>query len=268
MVSFSDGFSHASYRHLGKFNYENSNMKKSESKAIGTLIVFAIIASPFVWLYDQIGGTGILVIIGIVVGVYALSKWNGNKDIQKEQPMQRVKENSDRKMDNQKDEDLANFTITVKTSGSPYYRDNKSTNKEPGRWVPPNESIKIGKYTITKGLVYVGGVLKGLDEYSTESSLIDPTIPVDSSRPDYSGEEMGYWPTYLDISASSRAAYLEWLAGDRNDADENIGYVFLYFYGLERRLLVDRANGTVDNKELQVLFNEIKRLLKSIVLRK
>ncbi len=73
---------------------------------------------------------------------------------------------------------------------------------------------------------------------------------------------MGYWPTYLDISAQSRAAYLEWLAGNRDDPDENIGHVFLYFYGLERRLLVDRAKRNVDNKELQILFNEIKRLLK------
>ena len=70
--------------YLCKFNYEIRNMKKSESKAIGTLIIFAIIASPFVWLYEKIGGIGILVIIAIVVGIYALSKWTKNQDSQNE----------------------------------------------------------------------------------------------------------------------------------------------------------------------------------------
>lgn len=92
--------------------------------------------------------------------------------------------------------------------------------------------------------------------------MIDPTLPIDESDPDYSGDEMGYWPTYSEISSSSRAAYLEWLSGGRDNPEDNIGYVFLYFYGLERRLLIDRAAGSATNQEMQELFNEIKRLLK------
>jgi len=248
-------------------------MKKSEAKGMGTLIVFAIIASPFIWLYKQIGGVGIVIIVVVGLGLYALSKSGKNKTSLSESTNRNITNDSksDRQSRNEdvyeKDEDhgeneLAGFTITVKTSGSSYSGRNRSSNNEPGRWIHPGEIVKVGEYTISKGLIYVGGVLKGLDEYSTESSLIDPTLPIDSTRPDYSGEEMGYWPKYLDISASSRAAYLEWLSGNRNDPDENIGYVFLYFYGLERRLLVDRAKGEVDNNEFKSLFNEIKRLLK------
>lgn len=248
-------------------------MKKSEAKGIGALIVLAIIVSPFIWLYKQIGGVGIIVIVVIGLVLYALSKTGKNKTsvskstnknvISESESAGQIGKNDVQEFnDDQEENELAGFTITVKTSGSSYYGRNRSSNKEPGRWVPANESIEVGKYTISKGLVYVGGVLKGLDEYSTESSLIDPTLPIDSTSPDYSGEEMGYWPTYLDISASSRAAYLEWLSGNRDNPDEYIGYVFLYFYGLERRLLVDRAKGVVDNNELKVLFNEIKKLLK------
>ena len=256
-------------------------MKKSEAKGIGALIVLAIIASPFIWLYEKIGGVGIGILIAIGLGLYVLSKSDKNKtstETSKNRRTQKDLNYQDRKRtkdeheftDDKEDEELSGFTITVKTSGSSNYGlhlpskygQNRSSNKEPGRWIPFNQSIEVGKYTISNGLVYAGGVLKGLDEYSTESSLIDPSLPIDSTRPDYAGDEMGYWPTYLDISPSSRAAYLEWLSGNRDDPDENIGYVFLYFYGLERRLLVDRAKGKVDSQELQVIFNEIKRLLK------
>ena len=158
-------------------------------------------------------------------------------------------------------EDLASFTINVKTSSYSHNSKDRSTNKDPGRWIAQNQNISVGKYLISKGFIYVGGILKGLDQYSTESSLIDPILPIDDLNPDYSGDQMGYWPTYSDISASSRAAYLEWLAGRRDNPNVNIGYVFLYFYGIERRLLVDKANGQVTNQELQALFYEVKRLL-------
>ncbi|MGB3209980.1 MAG: TerB N-terminal domain-containing protein [Desulforhopalus sp.] len=248
-------------------------MKKSEAKGTGILIIFAIIASPFIWLYEKIGGVGILIIAVVGVGIYVLSKSGKSKDKVPEVGSGKVDGNREQSLQNRfedipnhtvnKDENdyLPSFTITVKTSGSSYYGRARSTNKEPGRWAPLNESVSVGKYRISKGLIYVGGVLKGLDDYSTESSLIDPTLPIDDLNPDYSGDEMGYWPTYLDINASSRAAYLEWLAGSRDNPDDYIGFVFLYFYGLERRLLVDKAEGKVSNQEMQVLFNEVKRLL-------
>src|SRR3546814_11495488 len=49
---------------------------------------------------------------------------------------------------------------------------------------------------------------------------------------------MDYWPSYSDISATARRAYLSWLAERRNAAGADIGHVFLFFYGLERRVLV------------------------------
>ncbi|MDZ7750064.1 MAG: TerB N-terminal domain-containing protein [Halofilum sp. (in: g-proteobacteria)] len=52
------------------------------------------------------------------------------------------------------------------------------------------------------------------------------------------------------------------LAQGRKSPNAYIGYVFLYFYGLERRLLHDHRNGAADQDERRAIFNEVKRLLK------
>ena len=49
----------------------------------------------------------------------------------------------------------------------------------------------------------------------------------------------------------------DWLAGGRADKRFGLGYVFLYFYGLERRFFVD----TPAQDERRVLVAEVKRLL-------
>ena len=67
---------------------------------------------------------------------------------------------------------------------------------------------------------------------------------------------MPYWPGYSDISSRSRATYLDWLEGGRTDASYDAGYMFLYFYGLERRFLVENAS---DIEKRQIL-EEVERL--------
>jgi uncharacterized tellurite resistance protein B-like protein len=157
-------------------------------------------------------------------------------------------------------ESLVNFRINISTE-SRQHNNNTTRNNTPARWIYPNKLVAVGNYKITKGFFYFGGKLDSRDGYSTDSALIDPTLPVNGSVPNYAGNEMGYWPSYSRITPESRSAYLEWLASSRDDPDAYIGYVFLYFYGLERRLLVDREKGLVNNKEISLLFQEIKRLL-------
>ena len=72
---------------------------------------------------------------------------------------------------------------------------------------------------------------------------------------------MGYWPTYADINPQARAAYLSWLAGGRRDPNAYIGYVFLFFYGLERRALVDIPRDSSLLWEVPHLRAEVQRLL-------
>lgn len=146
--------------------------------------------------------------------------------------------------------ELMGFKIAVSTH-------QKSKNTHLGKWVQPMNTIKIGKYSIDGGFIYVGGILKGLDDYYTESSLIDPSLIINEKSPDYDADEMGYWPSYCDINPSSRAAYLEWLASNRNDPETSIAFIFLYFYGLERRLLLDSLK---NDKEKVKLIEELYRL--------
>ena len=72
---------------------------------------------------------------------------------------------------------------------------------------------------------------------------------------------MGYWPSYSTIAPTCRAAYLQWLANGRHAPNAYIGYVFLYFYGLERRLLIDAQRSAVARAEREILVAEVRRLL-------
>lgn len=157
-----------------------------------------------------------------------------------------------------KDDDL-NDLIDIRISYNGRY-DEQTKNKEKGRWVKPGETIKVDKFEINRGFFYVGGQLKSLDGYATESSLLDPTLEINLDSPDHAGELMDYWPSYSHLRPESRAAYVEWLASDRSDPETCIGYVFLYFYGIERRLLVDDKNGTVPDDERKSLIQELERL--------
>ena len=67
---------------------------------------------------------------------------------------------------------------------------------------------------------------------------------------------MPYWPGYSSIPSICRATYLDWLAGGRLDATVNPGYMFLFFYGLERRFLVDQPS----EGEKQEIVTEVERL--------
>ena len=124
-------------------------------------------------------------------------------------------------------------------------------------WVPKGRSITIAGRTLG-GMVYVGaapGVTGG--GYGERCrAYIDPKQPVSSTGADKSGESMPYWPGYSSISPSCRATYLDWLADGAKDPATNPGYMFLYFYGLERRFLVDSPS---DDEKREIL-TEVQRL--------
>jgi uncharacterized tellurite resistance protein B-like protein len=106
-------------------------------------------------------------------------------------------------------------------------------------WVPAGETVTIAHYTIP-GMVYFGDSLSSIKSYNLiEPSLISPSLKVKSDKPDYEGRHLDYNPIYGRIPPVSRAAYLEWLASGRRDPDVHPGYIWLFFYGLERRVFHD-----------------------------
>jgi len=129
------------------------------------------------------------------------------------------------------------FEISVEVVGPGSVRGYRPGAKRDARWLRQGEAISIAGYQITGGMLYVGEALDSVAGYSPEPALIVPSQPVARAHPDRQGQGMSYWPSYSGIEPRCRAAYLEWLATGRRDPDAYIGYVFLFFYGLERRAL-------------------------------
>ncbi len=67
---------------------------------------------------------------------------------------------------------------------------------------------------------------------------------------------MPYWPSYEFMTPEARRAFLDWMKGGRKDLACGIGYVFIFFYGLEHRMFLENGG-----ENPQVLVAEVKRLL-------
>lgn len=124
-------------------------------------------------------------------------------------------------------------------------------------WIPAGHPVRIGTQFIAGGMIYVGRHLPQQGNgHQTENCLINPDLAVAMRKGDPHGVTMGYWPSYSTISAEARRSYLEWLTGPRSDPWAYIGYVFLYFYGLERRLMLESAA-----HDTEAVVAEVRRLL-------
>lgn len=129
-------------------------------------------------------------------------------------------------------------------------------------WMPPNKSVSVVGREIPGGLVYFGTKMYGVDAYSPdEPSLINPNCPVNWSAPADHSVDIGYWPSYAGISHACRATYLNWLIGGRRDPECNVGYVFIFFYGLERRVFVDMEISGSAQIDLAAIVSEVKELV-------
>lgn len=135
-------------------------------------------------------------------------------------------------------------------------RDRQTGSSIPLRWIEPNETVTIARRNVG-GMIYVGSAQRRAYSGFAGGTFIDPDLPVAREGSDFSGAGLPYWPSYCDIDPRARATYLDWLAGGREDRRYAPGYVFLFFYGLERRFFVD--DSTVAEK--CVLVEEVERLL-------
>lgn len=200
----------------------------------------------------------IIVIIGVVLYLIFLSN-HGVKN--KNHKKRTLGSNTNKRTisaneaENKKD-GLSTFRIT---SGDPEPR---SKNHSPGKWIKPGEEITVNNSVISKGWFYFGGQLPSLDRYESEASLVDESLKAANQSCTYEDDSLGYWPKYISLSENCRGAYLNWLASSRDNPSTPLGYIFIYFYGLERRIVVDSLQGSVDDYEYQAIFNELLRLKK------
>ena len=136
----------------------------------------------------------------------------------------------------------------------------KNTHKVKAYWAPPGESIEVLSTVIPGGMIYVGLELMG-DTGGAEPSLINPNLPVERRPVDLSKSLMDYFPSYATMSPQARRAYIQWLAGGRADPSADIGYVFVFYYGLERRALYDVTQSDAARREVPAIIAEVRRLL-------
>lgn len=120
------------------------------------------------------------------------------------------------------------------------------------QWIPQGSLLEIGGQRIN-GMIYTSETSLGWDG---EPSAINLRLAIDARQG--VDEEIPYYPSYEALSPRQRFFYLNWLASDRNSVNPNdlpTGYLFLFFYGLERRVLLEGDNSIA-------VWDEVLRLLK------
>lgn len=143
-------------------------------------------------------------------------------------------------------------------------RSSPSQSKVMAKW--RTQSVKIGSKGSTEmhptgRFVYAGVNPEGLCRPDIpEPSLVNPKYDIsfdESTSPDLTRKFLDYQM----LTPEQRGAYVSYLGGNRFESDD-IGYPFLYLYGLERRLIVDaRRPGEVGDKERREVAGEVYRLL-------
>ena len=123
----------------------------------------------------------------------------------------------------------------------------------PGRvtFLGKNSLLECNRAVLKDPLIYVVAG-SGYDPEKYDSSLIVASLhvaPVDTE----SAAPLPYWPNYTDANPEQRAVYWNWLSGGRKTLPSEIGYAFIFFYGLERRALVDQ-------EDHELIFDEVMRL--------
>ncbi|MDN3474068.1 TerB N-terminal domain-containing protein [Pseudoalteromonas sp. APC 3355] len=159
------------------------------------------------------------------------------------------------------EDDLATFNIFE--SANPLNKSIKGTRK--AQWLDKNKETIIQKRKLM-GLIYIGEQMESMRSYDPDPALINSILPASTPLGHqlgyYTDDSLGYWPSYSRLSRQCRGAYLDWLATDRSAANTPIGFVFLYFYGFERFVVVNNKDNKVADEQFEDIFNEVLRLHK------
>jgi len=213
--------------------------KKSSHGAL-----FLVLICVIIWLAAKYG-SALLVVAGLAIIVWLVNKSYSRK----------------KKVDIPKSANGQNL-IKVTISAGPYYSDFKARSSNGDDfWVPAGQSVRIHGLDIG-GMVYFGQGLESVSGGGPEPALIDRDLQVAPGEISYRFRQLSYWPSYWGATPEARRAYLRWLSIGRSDSQADIGFAFLYFYGLERRALHDEKTSTKARAEIPIIINEIERLVR------
>lgn len=121
-------------------------------------------------------------------------------------------------------------------------------------WAGNSKEIRIQNYLIPNPLLY----WSTSPVENTEASCINLNLPIGKPISEAKGA-LGYWPRYSSISSDQRANYLLWLSSGKYSELSDIGYAFLFFYGLEHRAIIEK-------KDISTIVQEVNLLLKELTI--
>lgn len=126
------------------------------------------------------------------------------------------------------------------------------------RWLGPEDSIEIAGLTIRGGLFYTG--VKLPTKYGgNDPSLVNAVLAV-APTGNFRVQTVGHRLSYAEFSPMERRAYLSWLASDRTDPECSYGCVHLFFYGIERRVLLDGVTDVGSKKDWPAIKSALRQL--------
>lgn len=143
-----------------------------------------------------------------------------------------------------------NYTKPTLTSEieNDFSNDMKHINEGKIKWLG-KETLKIGNYSIKNAMTYISNSEHPIEYPACILKKAKIGIEIDEEK-----GALGYWPSYKEITPDQRANYLAWMASGRTAELKDVGYIFIFFYGLENRLLVE-------GRDKREILEEVKRLL-------
>ena len=129
----------------------------------------------------------------------------------------------------------------------------------PGVWHGVGAVTDIAGFHIQDGCIYVGEILTGRREEFQDPCLINPSLPVSkptTTVPPLKPNQINY----QTLTPEQRYQYLQWLSDGKNDPNIESGYILLYLYGLERRLIIDGPRENFSTNEKLLLTQELQKL--------
>ena len=120
------------------------------------------------------------------------------------------------------------------------------------RWVAPGEQIVLGGVEIVGGYFYLSENPR-TDASHSERWIIRRSLPIAKGEATFRGPIAPY-PSYTELNPNARRAFLEWLASNRSEPATDMGFVWLYFYGLEARMFRERG------PDRDIVADEVRRL--------
>lgn len=103
--------------------------------------------------------------------------------------------------------------------------------------------ISVG-LSVTISISIYSGEIKFHNNERDDPSTIFLKLPINKPTRPGNMEPLGYYPSYAGLGPEQRWVYLNWLQDVTKEVD--IGYVFVYYYGLERHLLTGKFEGAFD----------------------